>query len=62
MLYGDDAGLESVAIDEAMTLLSETDWDQAVEIVRPVRNDICEHLGIPPPKVVQKKSNTSLNP
>lgn len=61
MLYGDDAGLDSTAVDQAMTVLSETDWDQPVDVVRPVRNEICESLGIPPPKVVQKKSNTSVS-
>lgn len=61
LLYGDDAGLDSSAVDEAMALLTDTDWDQPVEIVRPIRNDICEHLGIPPPKVVQKKSTSSVN-
>lgn len=60
MLYGDDAGLDPSAMEQAMNLLTETDWDQPVEVIRPIRNDICEHLGIPPPKVVQKKSNTSM--
>lgn len=61
MIYGDDAGLDPSAVDQAMSLLTETDWDQSVDVLRPLRNDICEQLGIPPPKVVQKKSNTSVN-
>lgn len=60
MLYGDDAGLDPTGMEQAMTLISDTEWDQAIEIVRPIRNEICDHMGIPPPKVVQKKSNTSV--
>ena len=35
--------------DECINLLSETDWDQSVEIIRPIRNRICDLTKTPKP-------------
>ena len=39
----------------AMTLLSETQWDgKDLNDVRPIRNELCQLFGIPPPVAVPK--------
>ena len=46
----DDEKLEKVN-----SILSDTAWDvSSVETLRPIRNSLCELLGIPPPAVVKK--------
>ncbi|UYV63683.1 TBCD [Cordylochernes scorpioides] len=35
--------------DPALLLLSETAWDQSIELLRPLRNDLARLLDIPPP-------------
>ncbi|XP_022244717.1 tubulin-specific chaperone D-like [Limulus polyphemus] len=41
------------AADDVMTILSDTEWDVNVEVLRPIRNKLCELLGIPAPKSVK---------
>jgi len=40
--------------DEVSDILSETDWNKPVEILRPIRNSLCEKLGIEPPRMKTK--------
>ncbi|XP_013417607.2 tubulin-specific chaperone D-like [Lingula anatina] len=40
-------------LDELLTLLSETSWDDEVEKLRPMRNQLCSLFNVPPP--VMKK-------
>ncbi len=40
--------------DEVNTLLSDTNWDLAVEELRPIRNDLCDLLGVQPPALIKK--------
>ncbi|XP_047100592.1 tubulin-specific chaperone D [Schistocerca piceifrons] len=46
LMYGDEMS-EAPDVDGAMQLLSETSWNEAVEEIRPIRNKICNMLGIP---------------
>jgi len=41
-------------LDKVMDLLSETRWDEPVETVRPVRNEICTLAGVQPPAMIKK--------
>ena len=41
--------------DDCITLLTETDWDQSVEIIRPIRNRICDLTKTPKP-ILSKKN------
>lgn len=52
LLYGDNAEFNSENLDEVMQILSNTNWDDSVEVVKPLRNQICNLLGIrvPVPK------------
>lgn len=40
--------------DEVSDILSETDWNQSLDILRPIRNNLCEKLGLEPPKMKEK--------
>lgn len=42
------------SLDEAMNLLSDTNWDDSVNTLRPIRNNFCELCGISPPKIIKK--------
>lgn len=52
LVYGEDCVPSEENLEEIMTLLSETDWEQDVKIVKPVRNKLCELFGIRVPVVV----------
>jgi hypothetical protein len=41
--------VEPEKLERVMTLLSETQWDEDVNKVRLVRNQICEEFGLPLP-------------
>ena len=42
-------------LDQINTILSDTTWDVSpVETLRPIRNSLCDLLGIPAPAVVKK--------
>lgn len=43
-------------LDETITLLTETDWDQALDIIKPIRNRICDLSNTPRP-VMKAKIN-----
>lgn len=45
--YDDIAGEESV--DEVLSILSETLWEENVDKIRPQRNTLCDLLGVPKP-------------
>ena len=37
-----------------MELLSDTQWDDCVDTLRPIRNKVCELSGVPAPTVLKK--------
>ncbi|KAF8795134.1 Tubulin-specific chaperone D like protein [Argiope bruennichi] len=41
-------------MDEITNLLCETDWNESLDILRPIRNNLCEKLGLEPPKLKAK--------
>lgn len=44
---------EDVA-DDVSDILSETDWNKPVDVLRPIRNNLCEKLGLDLPKLKEK--------
>lgn len=48
-LHGDVCDISEDNMDEILNLLSETDWGLPLVEVRPIRNQLCELLGIKPP-------------
>ena len=55
MIYADDAGLDPSAVEKAMAMLSDVEWDQPADTLRPIRNEICTVLGLTPPKLMKVK-------
>ncbi|XP_045447141.1 tubulin-specific chaperone D [Melitaea cinxia] len=53
-LYGDVTGLPPDDLDKVMTILAETDWEKDVSELRPIRNEICDLMGIKRPVMKQK--------
>ena len=41
-------------LDTVMELLTESQWDDTVENLRPIRNRFCELAGVPAPTVLKK--------
>jgi hypothetical protein len=54
LLYGDCSVIPAEKLDEVMTILNNTNWEQDVDIVKPTRNKICDLMGVPVPKTVSK--------
>ncbi|CAH2247306.1 jg15470 [Pararge aegeria aegeria] len=54
-LYGDQCALEQEALDQVMTILAETDWEKDINELRPIRNEMCDLMGIKRPVM---KSNS----
>ncbi|XP_036329001.1 tubulin-specific chaperone D-like [Rhagoletis pomonella] len=48
-LHGDACDIPEENMDEILNLLSETDWGLPLIAVRPIRNQLCELMGIKPP-------------
>ena len=43
------------ALDQINSILSDTTWDvSSVDTLRPIRNSLCDLLGVPAPAVVKK--------
>lgn len=49
LLYGDTTDVPESNLDEVSNLLMDFDWTQALTEVRPVRNQLCELLGVKSP-------------
>lgn len=48
-LHGDVTDIPEENMDEILNLLSETDWTLPLVEVRPLRNELCNLMGIKPP-------------
>lgn len=46
--------VDAANLDEVMIALSETMWDADINEVRLIRNNLCQLLGVPPPKALGK--------
>lgn len=58
IIHGDSC--ESVPeenLETILEILSDTDWGQPLTEVRPIRNNLCELLGIKPPVVSGATTN-----
>lgn len=54
LVYGDNSVIPVENLDEIMELLGNTNWEESVETVKPVRNKLCGLMGISVP-VPKKK-------
>lgn len=49
LLYGDNSVIPAENLDEIMDLLSTTNWEETVDVVKPTRNKLCVLMGISVP-------------
>lgn len=49
LLYGDTTDVPEENLDEILSILMDTDWTQPLAEVRPIRNHLCDLLGVKPP-------------
>jgi hypothetical protein len=54
LLYGEYSVIPAENLDEVMTILNDTNWEQDIGVVKPIRNKICNLMGIPVPKTVPR--------
>ncbi|XP_037544964.1 tubulin-specific chaperone D [Nematolebias whitei] len=54
MLLTYDDVIDPEVLDDVMTLLSDTNWENDLATVRPHRNQLCDWLGVPRPQRVAK--------
>jgi hypothetical protein len=54
LLYGDCNVIPAENLEEVMSIINETNWEQGLDIVKPIRNQICNLMGVPSPKTVKK--------
>jgi hypothetical protein len=52
-----DSVVDDGVLDQVTALLMETLWDDPIDVVRPMRNQLCELLGIAKPTVVPVNSH-----
>ncbi|KAM3598938.1 uncharacterized protein V6R79_024426 [Siganus canaliculatus] len=55
LAFNDD--IDEEALDDVMTLLSDTNWESDLDTVRTYRNQLCDWLGVPRPRMIAKKSD-----
>lgn len=53
-LYGDEMDISEVELATLLTQLNTIDWEQPVEELRPIRNQLCEIMKCPVPMLRQK--------
>uniref|UniRef100_W5JY97 Tubulin-specific chaperone D n=1 Tax=Astyanax mexicanus TaxID=7994 RepID=W5JY97_ASTMX len=54
MLLTYDDVVDAAVLDDVMTVLSDTDWENDLSTVRIHRNQICDWLGVPQPTIPSK--------
>jgi len=54
LTFGENEIVPDENIEAVMEMLSDTQWDDSVENLRPIRNKICEMAGVPAPTMLKK--------
>ena len=49
LLYGDTSGVPEENLDEILSTLMDSDWTLPLNEVRPIRNHVCDLLGVKAP-------------
>lgn len=52
LIFGDNSRIPKENINEIMSILSETNWEEPVDTIRPIRNKLCNlmNIRVPVPK------------
>ncbi|XP_060524658.1 tubulin-specific chaperone D [Cylas formicarius] len=56
LVNGESSNISIDNLNEVMQVLSNTNWEESIEIVRPVRNQLCNLMGVRVPVSVKKKA------
>ncbi|CAH1996514.1 unnamed protein product [Acanthoscelides obtectus] len=54
LVNGDSSNIDPEKLDQAMNVLSSTNWEEPVEQIRPIRNQLCQLMGVKVPTPVKK--------
>ncbi|GAA6074491.1 tubulin-specific chaperone D, partial [Tachysurus ichikawai] len=54
MLLMYDDVVDAAVLDDVMTVLSDTNWESELSVVRTFRNQLCDWLGVPRPTLIAK--------
>ncbi|XP_027032322.1 tubulin-specific chaperone D [Tachysurus fulvidraco] len=54
MLLMYDDVVDAAVLDDVMTVLSDTNWESELSVVRTFRNQLCDWLGVPRPTLITK--------
>ncbi|XP_066583145.1 tubulin-specific chaperone D [Prorops nasuta] len=57
ILYGEEMDIEEEDLTQILNILNDTDWEQSIEDLRPVRNVLCELMKVPAPVLQAKAGN-----
>lgn len=49
LINGDNSNINPETLDDVMNLLGTTDWEKSVDEIRPIRNELCQLMGIKVP-------------
>ncbi|KAG5900138.1 hypothetical protein JTB14_012811 [Gonioctena quinquepunctata] len=55
LVNGESSNINADNLDDAMNILSGTDWEKPIEEVRLIRNQLCNLMGVTVPVTVKKK-------
>lgn len=55
LVYGDNCTIPEDNLDEIMTLISTTNWEEPVDMLKPIRNNLCKLMNIQVP-IPKKKT------
>ncbi|VDP37404.1 unnamed protein product [Schistosoma mattheei] len=47
----------SELLDQVSSILTETIWEGDIEVVRPIRNQLCELFQVPVPRITSNTQN-----
>lgn len=57
LIYGDTTDVPEDNLDEISNILMDTDWTQPLNEVRPIRNQLCDLLGVKAPVSASAQNN-----
>ncbi|KAK9871289.1 hypothetical protein WA026_011559 [Henosepilachna vigintioctopunctata] len=61
LVHGESSTIDPFNLDAILQLLSDTNWEEPVEVVKPIRNELCKLMGVRVPTPKAKLSQTTTN-
>eukprot|EP00095_Tigriopus_kingsejongensis_P012338 maker-scaffold198_size266703-snap-gene-0.21 protein:Tk12338 transcript:maker-scaffold198_size266703-snap-gene-0.21-mRNA-1 annotation:"tubulin-specific chaperone d" len=60
LTFSDRSIVPEENFDAVNAILSDTDWDKSIEILRPMRNNLCDLMGVPAPAIIKKPAPATM--